>query len=160
MPERSRTSRIGHILVLLPQSPLFVMWRHNVIPCDVILWYHMSSHHRACHSDFLVCLPQNPLFVMWRHNVTSRDVILWCHMSSHHRACHSDLTRDLLVVLNKYVIKFNLVTLTFGLRPWPTILALPRLGSTTIPKIKVIGQTVWTGECTETDTYTVLILWP
>ncbi len=47
-PERSRTSHIGHFLVLSFQNSLF----------DVIMWCHMTSRlhtvmsrHRPCHSD-------------------------------------------------------------------------------------------------------------
>ena len=48
MPERSCTSHAGHFLVLLPQTSLsdVIMWRHNII-----LWRHMSSHHKQCHLD-------------------------------------------------------------------------------------------------------------
>ena len=32
-------------------APKGVIWCHNVTSHDVILWHHMSSHHRPCHSD-------------------------------------------------------------------------------------------------------------
>ena len=44
MSERSRTSNVGHFLVLLPQNLL----------CDVMVRCHtVISHHRPCHSDGL-----------------------------------------------------------------------------------------------------------
>jgi len=50
--------------------------------------------------------------------------------------------------------QFHCLTLTFILRPWPTIPGYPRSRSTLMPKIKVKGQTVQTGECPQqTDTY-------
>ncbi len=81
----------------------------------------MKTPKRSCTSrigHFLVLLPQNWLFdVMW--------VIIWrhmtsCHtMTSHHRPYHSDGTRHLsIVLLNKYTMKFYLVTLTLPSKPW------------------------------------------
>ena len=51
-PELSRTSCVGHLLLLLAQNSLVdVIWRHNVTSQDVILWRHMS-HHIPCHLDW------------------------------------------------------------------------------------------------------------
>ena len=46
---------------------------------------------------------------------------------------------------------FWYLTLTFGLRPWPTIPAWPWSRSTPIPKIEFADQTVQAGECLQMD---------
>ncbi len=55
------------------------------------------------------------------------------------------------VIVNTFYYR---VTLTFDLRPWPTIPAQLRSRSNPMPKIKVIGQTVQTGELGQTNRQT------
>ncbi len=116
----------------------------------------MKMPERSCTfhvTHFLVLSTQSLLLrrhtTSQRHSVTSHDIILWRQLS-HHRSCHLDGTRDISIVLNYHVMKFFYLDLL-----WPSILAYnPTLSPIKVnshTKIKVIGQTVWAGECKQTD---------
>ncbi len=127
-PERSRTPRVSQIVqTFCPKVPFLLrIERRTQI-------HYVTSH------DIMTSYCD----LTWHH-----DVILWCHMKSHHRPwwlhMGSPFSKSLEITFS------DLVSLTFDLRPWPTILAYPRSGSIFMPKIKVICQTVQTGELGQT----------
>ncbi len=83
-------------------------------PIMMTVWCHIPPfHHTLTSYDVMMSLYD----VMWRCDVTLRyNMTSWCH---------SNETRHLTIVrnieLNYYVMKIYQVTLTFDLRPWPTI---------------------------------------
>ena len=52
---------------------------------------------------------------------------------------------------NRSINNFHCLTLTFDLRSWPTIPGYPRSRSILMPKIKVKGPTIQTGERPQTN---------
>ncbi len=93
--------------------------------------------------------------------VMSRDVMSsYCCVTWSHTIGHKDFTWEFNSGKSLKITFADLVTLTFDLRPWPTIPTYVISRSTSMPKIKVIGQTVQPWEYTHTDRNTAPILWP
>ena len=100
-PERSRTSRVGHFLVLSPQNSLCdVMWRHNVMSHDTLTSQTDIHTHTHTHThtapilwprpltrkviNLFMCLPSCST---WHHfplesNLLSRNGKLLCNAES------------------------------------------------------------------------------
>ncbi len=96
MPERSRTSRVSKIVQSFCPKVVFLLWweTHTNSLCDVT-WRH----------DVILW----PHRLSWRHTVTSHDVTPQAIMISHGNS------------LQAKAWKSHFLTLTFDLRPWPTI---------------------------------------
>ncbi len=122
-PERSRTSCVSQIVQSFCAKVLFCYGQDTH---KFIMWCHVTS---------------------WHHTVTSPDVMTsYCDVTCSHTKGHNDLTWNFPSGKSLEITLSDLFTLTFDLRPWPTIPAKLRSRSNFIPKIKVIGPTVWPWE--------------